>query len=41
MVGHASTARTLDVYGHLSDDDLDAVSAAPDDAVAKSDVDKN
>lgn len=30
MLGHASAAMTLDVYGHLFDDDLDAVSAALD-----------
>ncbi|WP_020077211.1 tyrosine-type recombinase/integrase [Cryocola sp. 340MFSha3.1] len=33
MLGHASAAMTLDVYGHLFDDDLDAVSAALDHAV--------
>lgn len=33
MLGHASAAMTLDVYGHLFDDDLDAVSSALDDAV--------
>jgi integrase len=36
MLGHASAAMTLDVYGHLFDDDLDAVSAALDDAVRSS-----
>lgn len=36
MLGHASAAMTLDVYGHLFDDDLDAVSAALDDARAVS-----
>lgn len=36
MLGHASAAMTLDVYGHLFDDDLDAVSAALDDARASS-----
>lgn len=36
MLGHASAAMTLDVYGHLFDDDLDAVSAALDEARARS-----
>lgn len=36
MLGHASAAMTLDVYGHLFDDDLDAVSAALDYARAVS-----
>lgn len=36
MLGHASAAMTLDIYGHLFDDDLDAVSAALDDAVRRS-----
>ncbi|MEY9851247.1 integrase [Leifsonia sp. EB41] len=38
MLGHASAAMTLDVYGHLFDDDLDAVSAALDEAVRVSSV---
>jgi len=28
MLGHSSAALTLDRYGHLYDDDLDAVAAA-------------
>jgi integrase len=32
MLGHASAAMTLDVYADLFDDDLDAVSAALDEA---------
>jgi integrase len=32
MLGHASAAMTLDTYADLFDDDLDAVSAALDDA---------
>jgi integrase len=34
MLGHASAAETLDTYADLFDDDLEAVSAALDDAVA-------
>lgn len=30
MVGHKSAAMTLDVYGHLWDDDLDRVAEAMD-----------
>ncbi|WP_374010054.1 hypothetical protein [Leifsonia sp. LS-T14] len=29
MLGHASAAITFDVYGHLFDDDLDAVFGRP------------
>jgi hypothetical protein len=36
MLGHASTAMTLDIYAHLFDDDLDDVSARLDDAATKS-----
>tara|TARA_B100000378_G_scaffold82772_1_gene64969 strand:- start:1779 stop:1991 length:213 start_codon:yes stop_codon:yes gene_type:complete len=38
MLGHASAAVTLDVYGDLFDDDLDAVAASMDDARAKQGV---
>jgi integrase len=38
MLGHSSAAMTLDVYGDLFDDDLDAVADAPDNAVSRSDV---
>ncbi|AGW40998.1 phage-related integrase [Leifsonia xyli subsp. cynodontis DSM 46306] len=40
MLGHASAAMTLDVYGHLFDDDLDTVSAALHNAVRVSNVGK-
>jgi integrase len=40
MLGHASAAMTLDVYADLFDDDLDTVSAALNDARAKSIVGK-
>lgn len=40
MLGHASAAMTLDVYADLFDDDLDTVSAALNDARAKSSVGK-
>lgn len=32
MLGHASAAMTMDIYGHLFDDRLDEVAAAMDDA---------
>lgn len=35
MLGHSSTAMTLDVYAELFDDDLDAVAIALDAAVSK------
>lgn len=38
MLGHASAAMTLDTYADLFDDDLDAVSAALDQAASDSDV---
>lgn len=38
MLGHASAAMTLDTYADLFDDDLDAVSAALDNAKRISDV---
>lgn len=38
MLGHASAAMTLDVYGDLFDDDLDAVADALDQAHARSSV---
>lgn len=38
MLGHASAAMTLDTYADLFDDDLDAVSAALDDAASGSGV---
>ena len=40
MLGHSSAAMTLDVYADLFDDDLDAVSAALDQAVTNSGVSK-
>jgi hypothetical protein len=40
MLGHASAAETLDTYADLFDDDLEAVSAALDEAVAASSVGK-
>jgi len=40
MLGHASAAMTLDVYADLFDDDLDAVSAALDDARSRAVVGK-
>lgn len=40
MLGHSSAAMTLDVYADLFDDDLDAVAAALDDAVSRSNVPK-
>ena len=36
MLGHASAAMTLDTYADLFDDDLDAVSAALDEAAGVS-----
>jgi len=36
MLGHASTAMTLDVYADLFDEDLDAVAKRLDDAAATS-----
>jgi integrase len=38
MLGHASAAMTLDTYADLFDDDLDAVSAALDDAAGASGI---
>lgn len=38
MLGHASAAMTLDVYGDLFDDDLDAVAEALDKARASTSV---
>jgi len=35
MLGHASAAVTLDVYSDLFDNDLDAVSAALDEAIVR------
>jgi site-specific recombinase XerD len=35
MLGHASAAVTLDVYSDLFDNDLDAVSAALDNEIAR------
>ncbi|MGV8971824.1 MAG: hypothetical protein ACOH10_05840 [Rhodoglobus sp.] len=40
MLGHASAAVTLDVYSDLFDSDLDAVSAALDEAILNSTVAK-
>lgn len=38
MLGHASAAMTLDVYGDLFDDDLDSVATALDQARTRSSV---
>lgn len=35
MLGHAKASMTLDVYADLFDDDLDAVAASLDAAIAK------
>jgi integrase len=35
MLGHAKASMTLDVYADLFDDDVDAVAASPDAAIAK------
>jgi hypothetical protein len=38
MLGHASAVLTLDRYGHLFTDELDAVAARLDEAVRHADV---
>jgi len=38
MLGHASAARTLDVYAYLLDDDLTALADGLDDAARAGDV---